>query len=442
MKLTASVPIFSIAVWLALSIGLPLGASAQVASTTAEEQPSYGYPITDRFIATVIGTPDQVSAKLPGAIPLQQHQLQVFPERRTSDAVWYNRELRYSTAFQEESAPLIFIIAGTGGAHNGSKNVNIAKAFYQAGFHVVSLSSPTYPNFIVAASRTAVVGHAEKDAEDLYRIIDLIWQRHAVNVTATSFHLTGYSLGGFNAAFISKLDDTQGKFNFQRVLMINPPLSLYNSMSLLDRMVENVPGGVDNVNQLIDRLMTGFTEAYKRTDDVMSDEFLYKAYTTLEIRNEELAALVGAAFRLVSSSLVFTADVMTEFGYIKPSGLPLNRYSDLSVYQAVANRLGFTDYFHRFYYPFYREEYPDKTRDELVAATSLESIEDYLVTTPKVFLMHNADDVILEPGEIETFKALFGARATIYPVGGHCGNLNYVENVAQMVATFTAVVGP
>jgi hypothetical protein len=52
--------------------------------------------------------------------------------------------------------------------------------------------------------------------------------------------------------------------------------------------------------------------------------------------------------------------------------------------------------------------------------------------------MHNADDVILEPGEIDFFRDVFGDRATIYPHGGHCGNMNYKDNVALMVGTFTA----
>jgi len=51
--------------------------------------------------------------------------------------------------------------------------------------------------------------------------------------------------------------------------------------------------------------------------------------------------------------------------------------------------------------------------------------------------MHNADDIILEPGEIDFFTDVFGDRATIYPFGGHCGNMNYRDNVARMVATFT-----
>ena len=52
-------------------------------------------------------------------------------------------------------------------------------------------------------------------------------------------------------------------------------------------------------------------------------------------------------------------------------------------------------------------------------------------------VMHNLDDIILEPGEIDFFPEVFGDRAVIYPHGGHCGNMNYRDNVAHMLSVFT-----
>ena len=50
--------------------------------------------------------------------------------------------------------------------------------------------------------------------------------------------------------------------------------------------------------------------------------------------------------------------------------------------------------------------------------------------------MHNIDDIILEPGEIDFVPRVFGDRAKIYPRGGHCGNMEYRDNVAHMVSVF------
>jgi len=396
----------------------------------------YGYPITDRFAATVVGTPDGFQAALPESIPFEGRSITIFPERVTPDVFFYGSKLLYSVALQDSKAPLIFLIAGTGASHNGSKSVNMAKAFYQAGFHVVSISSPTYNNFVIAASKTGVVGHAERDAEDIYRVFEMIWAELKNEIDVSSFNLTGYSLGGFNAAYVSKLDDERKSFIFDRVLLINPPVSLYNSISLLDRMTQNIPGGINNFNEFVDKLINAYTNTYNEGFDAGGGDFLYKVYQSLNLKDEELAALIGISFRISSGSLVFTSDVMADYGYIKPKGMELNRYSVLDVYNEVSLRLGFTDYYHEFFYPYYRADYPNESRDEFISAISLRSIEDYLRNTKKITVMHNADDVILEPGEIDFFPEVFGDRATIYPYGGHCGNMNYRDNVARMVASF------
>ena len=410
---------------------------ASLASATIVTAENYGYPITDRFVATVVGTPQEFEAKLPESIPFKEKRITIFPERVTPDVFFYGSELLYSVALQNHEAPLIFLIAGTGASHNGSKNQNMAKAFYQAGFHVVSISSPTYNNFVTAASKTGVVGHAEKDAEDIYRVFEMIWAELKTDIEVTSFNVTGYSLGGFNAAYVSKLDEDRKSFNFKHVLLINPPVSIYNSISLLDRMTQNIPGGVDNFDKFVEDLIKAYTKVYKESTDAVGDDFLYKAYKALDLKDEQLAALIGTSFRISSSSLVFTSDVIADYGYIKPKGLVLDRYSNLEAYNDVSVRLGFTDYYHEFFYPYYQAEDPDATRDEFIAAISLRGIADYLRNTKKITVMHNADDVILEPGEIDFFSDVFGDRATIYPHGGHCGNMNYRDNVIHMVAAFT-----
>ena len=409
---------------------------ASLAGASAVNVKNYGYPITDRFAATVVGTPEGYEAQLPKHIPFKEKRIIIFPDRVTPDVFFYGHELFYSAALQDDAAPLMFLIAGTGASHSGTKNYDMARAFYQAGFHVIAISSPTYNNFVTAASKTGVVGDAERDAEDIYRVFEMIWAEVKDDIEVTGFNVTGYSLGGFNAAYVSKLDEERQSFNFEHVLLINPPVSIYNSMSLLDRMIQNIPGGVDNFDTFVNKLIHAYTTTYKESADAGGDDFLYKVYKALDLKDEELAALIGTSFRLSSASLVFTSDVVANYGYIKPRGLPLNRYSDLTIYNEVALRLGFTDYYHEFFFPYYRADYPDITRDEFISAISLNSITDYLRTTKKITVMHNADDVILEPGEINFFPKVFGDRATIYPYGGHCGNMNYSENVAHMVATF------
>jgi len=408
--------------------------TAWASTGSPQDASSYGFPIEDSFKATVVGTPEADQKVFP-PIPIKLDRITVFPDRKVPEYFWYESQLRYAYAFQDKPAPLIFLIAGTGGSYNGEKNEAMGRAFYRAGFHVVSLSSPTLPNFIVSASKTGVPGHAVHDAEDLYNVMEIIWNKFKDDIKVTDFYVTGYSLGGFNTAFVTWLDEQRKVFNFKKALLINPPVRLYNSISMLDRMLENIPGGPDNFNIFYDKMVKAFSTVYSRANKLeFGEEFLYKVFQELKPRDEELAALVGLSFRFSSANLAFTSDVMTDYGYIKPKNVILGRNSSPGLYGKVAMRLGFTDYFHQFFYPYYnaRLEKPI-SRDEMIKSQSLESIEDYLHNSKKIYVMHNRNDLILEEGEIDFFRRVFGDRATIYPYGGHCGNMQYIDNVRHML---------
>lgn len=399
---------------------------------------AYDFPIDDPWLATVVGTPTDYRAEVPERIPLKQRSMKIFEDREVPEYFWFDEELRYGYALQRKRAPLVFIIAGTGAGYNSAKNTNVAKAFYQAGFHTVLLPSPTFMNFIIAGSETSVPGNAYKDAEDLYRVMERIWDKLGKKIEVTDFYVTGYSLGGFNTAFVTMLDEERQVFNFRKALLINPPVRLYNSISQLDRMLQNIPGGSDNFNEFFNQLVDSFSEVYKRSDAVtLSEDFLYKVFEALQPKDEELAALIGTSFRISAANLAFTSDVMLNYGYVKPKNRIYLKNSSPDYSQKVVNRLGFTDYFHAFFYPYYKQtEYPGMSRAELIDKMSLTDIEEYLRGAEKIEVMHNQDDIILAPGEIDFFPRIFGERAKIYPVGGHCGNMEFRDNVAHMISVF------
>ena len=399
---------------------------------------SYDYPFRNKYVATVVGVPPEYTADLPEDIPVKKRSITIFPDRQVPDFLWYDAELRYSYVPQKGPAPLVFLIAGTGSPYDSAKNQNMARAFYQAGFHVVSLSSPTYPNFIVAASKTSVPGHAFKDAEDLYRVMERIWDTLKDKIQVTDFYITGYSLGGFNTAFVTLLDEQRQVFRFKKALLINPPVRLYSSISLLDRMLENIPGGVDNFPQFYQQARGTGGQGLRtlQIGGVSTNEFLYQAFDAVNPNNEELAALIGVSFRISSANLVFTSDLMTNYGFVKPRNVSFTKNSSPGVYGKVSMRVGFTDYFHAYFYPYYHALDPSVTRQKLIDEMSLTTIEDYLHKAKKIEVMTNADDIILEPGEIDFFPRVFGDRARIYPTGGHCGNMDYRDNVAYMVNVF------
>jgi pimeloyl-ACP methyl ester carboxylesterase len=424
---------------LAASMALAACSTAIKPDPIAGPPPPYDYNIVDPFAATVVGTPPAIAAKLPDQINRDQLTLTVFPDREIPEIFWYADELHFSLVYQAGPAPLIFIVPGTGAGPDSIKSEYLQKALFQGGYHVISLASPAEPEFIITASSTGIAGRAEDDARDLYRVMKLAYEKVKDRIQVEEFHLLGYSLGSWNAAFVAELDARERAFDFDKVLLINPPVSLYTSAEILDNLLDdNIPGGSANIGTFLGQLINQLAGFYTQAEEInfTSDYLLYNLYTRLEPSAEELAALIGLAFRFTSANLVFTSDVVTNSGLIVPKNLELGPASSLTEYFEVSIRTNFIEYFDDLYYPYFKQRDPALTRQEMIDQASLRSIHDFLARAENVGLMTNEDDIILAPGQVEYLEELFGPRAQIWPTGGHMGNLGTRAVTAYVVDYF------
>jgi pimeloyl-ACP methyl ester carboxylesterase len=397
----------------------------------------YDYPLADPIEATVIGTPKEYQADLPAEIPLQTRELLAIRGREEPEIFWYTATLRYSLAAQPGPAPLAFILPGTGANFNATKSLILQRALYQAGFHVASLPSPLHPNFIVAASTSRRPGLMTADARDIYRTIEFMRGYIEDEIEITGYHLVGYSLGATYAAFVARLDGERRSFDFDKVLLINPPVNLYWSARVLDQFFEEHIPSIAAFNALFKRLIREFSQFYSPAEPMLfSDELVYEIYQRSPPPESTLEALIGAAFRLSSMNLVFTSDVMAPDGVLVAPEQKLAITDSLTPYLKASMEISFEDYARRVLYPEYLETSPAATFEQLVEEDSLRVIGDYLRATPKIGLMHNADDPLVNKSDIEYLESVFRKRARIYPTGGHVGNLAYKDNIAYIIDFF------
>ena len=417
-------------------------ALAMASSLAVAADDDYGFPDLDGFAATVIATPKELQPDLSiKGRPFRLHSLEVFPDREIPKYVWYHDKLRYLVFPQKGPAPLIFVIAGTGSSYHGPHMTTLYTAFYLAGFHVVGLPSPTSFPFMVTASSTMVPGVLDDDSRDLYRVMKMAWETQlSKKLEVTDFYLTGYSLGGAQTGYVMMLDEQEKAFNFKKGLMINPPVSLYNSALLLDGYLrENITTGTEAM-LFWENLMKAMGEQYAQTRGAVNlgPDFLYKAYRERRPDDKNLATLIGLAFAITAQNMVTVADAMTQSGYILPVGTTARITADVTDYFIVSGRTPFRLYFKDLLVPYYQRSNPEITDDDLIQRASLYSIEEFLRTTDKVGLSHNIDDIIMKEGEIEWLVDVMGDRARIWPRGGHCGNMAYRDNVEHMLAFFGA----
>lgn len=398
---------------------------------------SYGYPISGSYEATILGTPLKLMPELPITINSRQLVLDVFPNREKPQIFFYDEGLRCTFAYQDRKAPLIFLIAGTGASDRSAKLMVMMKAFYQAGFHVITLPSPTHANFIISASSSHIPGDLAEDSADLYRVMEIAWKQVAGDIEVSSFHMCGYSLGGSQAAFVAKLDEERHLFNFRKVLMINPTVSLYSSSERIEDLLKQIPGGPKKQGVFFNKVLSKFSEFYRYGNYVaINDDFLYAVYTEKVFSREETAGLIGLTFRINLAGMIFSSDVMTNSGYVVPKNRVLKSTDPLLDYFLVSTHLSFFDYFNEYLFPYFQKQRPGLTRQAYIDSMSLKSIEGYLKSSDKFGVMANENDFILTGEELSYLKQLFGERTKVYPRGGHLGNLEYKENLAYMVEFF------
>jgi hypothetical protein len=423
---------------LALISCLTLISTASAADIDAS---SYGYPISNPFEATLATAPPALRPELPADADINQsdYQIKLRPEREFElpENFWPVTEMRYRMAEQPGEAPLIFIIAGTGAHYASSTPEYLKKLFYGAGYHVVQLSSPTSYDFMASASRFATPGITRDDADDLYRAMQAVRAQHP-HLNVSEYHLTGYSLGALQAAFVSELDETRRSFNFKRVLLLNPPVNLYTSITNLDRMVQTKVAGIDNSTTFYELVLGKLTRYFQNKGYVdINDALLYDFQNSDEqLSDEQMAMLIGAAFRFSSADIAFTSDLINRRGLITPINYPISEGTSLTPFFRRALQCDFDCYLTEQLIPMWRARTDGGSVAQLIDQVSLYALADYLKNSSKIAVMHNADDVILGPGDLGFLRRTMGDRLTVYPLGGHCGNLNYRVNSDAMLEFF------
>ena len=397
----------------------------------------YGYPIPGSYEATILGTPASLMPMFPANMRVLQLVLDVIPSRKKPPIFFYDEGLRCTFAYQEKKAPLVFLIAGAGAGSQSSKLMTMMRAFYQAGFHVITLPSPTHANFIISASTSSIPGDLVEDAADLYRVMETAWEQVRGGIEVSSFNLCGYSLGASQAAFVAKLDEERRSFNFRKVFMINPAVSLYSSATRIEALLKQIPGGPKKQGVFFNKMLTKFSEFYRYGNYVaINDDFLYSIYTERLFSREQTAGLIGLTYRINLAGMIFASDVMTNSGYVVAKNRVLHPADSLSDYFLVSTHLSFFDYLNEYFYPYIQKQRPGLTKQAFIESLSLRSIEAYLKSSGKFGVATNENDFILDKAEIDYLRQLFGERARVYPRGGHLGNLEHKENLAHMIDFF------
>jgi pimeloyl-ACP methyl ester carboxylesterase len=385
--------------------------------------------------ATVFGTPPQDMAHLPAKVPLSEINAELPWRLPVPQILWFDAKLRVWLSAQDKPAPLAIVISGTGSDGN-TKTISVLRAaLYGAGYHVLTLPSPTFPGFIVSASSTGVAGDLMRDGKDLYAAMQEIIAHLPRKVRITDIDLVGFSLGGANAAIVKSIDAAERKLKIHRVVMINPPVSLFSSVGRLDSLFAAAIGpGEGSVELLYRRLYAQIANLYRASDRLELDEnFLLSAGAATLKTDADFSAAIALTFRLQLVDMFFIGDLYAKTGVITDPKHPPKLGDSLEDIQRDLRAKPFADYFARVFAPYYLKRRPDATSASLIASNRLDIITDALRDDADYYAQTTSNDLILNKSELAWLQATLGPRIIVYDHGGHLGEVGDRQQVADML---------
>jgi hypothetical protein len=402
---------------------------------SSKAEPATGLADSAALRATVFGAPPQAIAPMPQTVPLQEINIALPWARPVPDVFWFDRRLRVWFSAQPKAAPLAIVISGIGGDGNTTKLSLLRGALYGAGYHVLTMPSPTFPGFIVSASSTGVAGDLRQDSRDLYAAMQEIIAYLPHNVQIIEVDVLGYSLGGANAAVVKSIDAVEGKLKIHRAVMINPPVSLFASVTRLDKLFAISIGSADaGVEQLYRRLYTRLANLYRNSGQVrVDDNDLLSAAATVLKTDADFSAAIALSFRTALVNMFFAGDLYARTGVVVDPSRPPRVGDSLEETARVLRGKPFAEYFAKVFAPYYLVRRPHSTVESLQRENGLDIIGEELRRNPDYYALTNSDDLILDEAELAWLQATLGERIAVYDHGGHLGNLGERQQVADML---------
>jgi hypothetical protein len=403
--------------------------------TRSIEAADYEYPYRDPYLATatsaILGNHGATARSESNIL-----RLPGLPGRNRLPSLEGRGDVGLAFYRQNQAAPLLFILAGVGSNPYFGIGPYLASLFYRAGSHVVILPSPMNWNFALSASRSGAPGYAPEDARDLYDVMQktLATLRDRYDVKPTVVRFLGVSLGALEGAYLSVIDANEGKIGIANYLLINPPVDLHYTVQKIDawnRLEKKF--GPERSQELVSKALAIVDSFSDETPDdpAVIDRLARKfaGFTT-----EELQYLIAQTLQSQLYELIYVTQVIQDQNL-----LPAPR-DDMRKRLQEAKNLTLVDYHWKIAVPLWRKQLGDPQADpeSLLQRSSLAAIMDRLRGNPKVHILHNVDDFLAERKSIEALKEALVDQVTLYPYGGHLGNIWYPENKKTVLKFFPA----
>jgi len=302
---------------------------------------------------------------------------------------------------KKNNAPMVVLLAGLGGSHSTSYSNYYGYRLQKLGYQVLALPSAFHWQFALTASSSGYPGNSLEDARDLSLLIELSLNQLAESQPSKLF-LLGFSMGAFQGAYLSGLNHQR----WEKVILINPPVNLQKSTQKIQSLAsEAIPAKrKKEIKELA--LLYGSKALLMETG--LTQESFDRIAQDLPLTLEERKFLIGASLGAFLGPLFFATQENRDLGkFTQPF---THFFKGPRMEEAKINP--------REYFEWAKKVHPAHELEKNLSLFSSHSHE-----RKNVFVLHNADDFLLDAEDISQLQEKFGENLTLFSWGGHMGNL-------------------
>ena len=363
------------------------------------------------------------------------YDLELAPERPEGRYGYYPRpeDKEKITVKREE---LVLLLPGIGGTLDNSSMLSFAEMFHQKNCNVAVFDSTFNWRFIVADSKGKLPGYLPDDAARVRKVLQAALadlKKRELLTPGTRLTLAGYSLGALHTLKIAELEKIDPQLGIEQFIAVNPPVSLRHAMARIDELADSSANWskskmLEKLTDTAGNAFILFSKRFKTFDGKKdNDDYL------INFDNETIKVIAGLYLRLCLRDVLLASHREKAL-----PGLPEYQWGRRhKLYQKI-DQVTMKDYAEK----FLAKDYPEKTVDELLAASELKAFADTIKDHPGVRIFHNYDDFLLNDEERRFLDQKFSGKLLWFSNGGHLGNLYYLPVRQAITGNSSPVADP
>lgn len=346
------------------------------------------------------------------------------------------KKLKFTFWLQPGSANVVYIIPGLGSHRLAQSSIALAELAYNNGFSAVCISSAFEPEFMENASTGGMPAYLPVDGHDVHVALTSIDKRLRALFPDRLGHraLMGYSMGAFHTLYIAATASTNetSLIKFDRYLAINTPVRMLHGVAKLDEFYRTPLAWPEA--ERTQNLDNTFLKVAALSKSALTPQ------TSLPFSAIESKFLIGLMFRLKLRDIIYSSQRRNNQGVLQH---PIRNWRRDLLYQEIMQH-SYTDYFEKFAIPYYEARgMAAPTAASLEKAGDLRTYEGALRANAAVRVIVNQNDFLLEETDLAWLRATFSPeQLTVFPQGGHLGNLFNPDVQKSILAALTPMLPP